>query len=76
LPRQLATHKISSQPYYDGAEIVEVTGIADMSENLKRVEFKWRLRPSTQNPRPQSADASMIFRKYDDGWRPEGSARQ
>lgn len=64
-------HKLAQSKDYEGAQITEVTGIAEISDNLKRVEFKWRLKPTPQNPNPQSADGVLTFRKYDDGWRPE-----
>jgi len=55
---------------YDTAETVEVTGIANMSENVKRVEFKWWPKPDLDGSRQEAIDASMTFRRYDDGWRP------
>jgi|ERR1022692_2356502 hypothetical protein len=75
LNRTCAIHKIGSQPSFNGAEIVEVTGIADVGGSVKRVEFKWRLKPSAQNPNPQPTGGSVTFRKYDDGWRPEGGGQ-
>jgi hypothetical protein len=69
LSRTCAAHKIIELGSYNGAEIVDVTGIADISENVKKVEYKWRMKPSKENQNPQSVDAAVSFRKYDDGWR-------
>jgi hypothetical protein len=70
LSRTCAALKISHSTEYDSVEIVEVTGIANMSQNVKKVEFKWRPKPGLDGPRPGATEASMTFRKYDDGWRP------
>lgn len=70
LGRTCAMHKIASLPGYDGVVLVEVTGIADIGYNLKRVEFRWRPTPNGKQRNSQPADGSITFRKYDDGWRP------
>ena len=69
LSRTCAQNKIAESGDYKGAEITEVTGIAQINENLKQVEFKWRVKPTNENPNPQSVDSEVTFRKYDDGWR-------
>ncbi len=69
LSRTCALHKVTESSGYEGAEVVEITGIADMSDNVKRVEFTWRLKPNDPNPDPQETKGTMTFRKYDDGWR-------
>lgn len=69
LGRTCALHKISESNDFKEAEVTEVTGIGEVGQNIKRVEFKWRLKPSPQNPNPPTADGAVIFRKYDDGWR-------
>ena len=71
LTRTCALHKIVNQAGYGDAYVVEITGIADMSENVKRVEFKWRPKPDAQSPSPQSSNGYVTFRKCDDGWRLE-----
>jgi hypothetical protein len=70
LSRTCAAYKISRSSEYEGEEVIEVTGIADMSENVKKVEFRWRLKPDAGTLNAQAVDASMTFRRYDDGWRP------
>ena len=70
LGRTCALNKIAKSKDYEGAEVIEVTGIAEMTNNVKRVEFKWRVKPNAQNPNPQAVDGTLTFRKYDDGWRP------
>jgi hypothetical protein len=69
LSRTCAQQKVGESGEYADAEIMEVTGIADINENVKRVEFKWRTKPSSQAPNPKPVDGTMTFRKYDDGWR-------
>lgn len=71
LGRTCAQQKIQGSSEYDRFEIVEVTGITNLSENEKRVEFIFRPKPTVQNPRPQPSATWTKFRKYDDGWRLE-----
>jgi hypothetical protein len=71
LGRICALHKVSQSKNYEDSDVIEVTGIAEISENVKRVEFKWRYKPTAENPNPQQAEGAITFRKYDDGWRPE-----
>jgi hypothetical protein len=72
LSRACALHKITTQAGYGNGYVVEITGIADITENVKRVEFDWQTKPDGQNPNRRASKAYMTFRKYDDGWRPEG----
>ncbi len=71
LGRTCAEQKISESKQFEGTEVVEITGIAGISDNVKQVEFNWRLKPTSQNPNPQSVPGTVRFRKYDDGWRVE-----
>jgi hypothetical protein len=75
LSRTCALHKIVARRGFGDAYVVSITGIANVSENVKRVEFEWHAKDASQSPSPSSVSDEIVFRRYDDGWRPEGKRR-